>query len=53
MKEKTISDLRTSHSQLSFQVEGKLEESHENMNQLLITNKTLTLEKEEILKKME
>ena len=48
-----MTDLRTSHSQLNFQVEGKLEESAENMNQLLLANKTLTLEKEAINKKME
>lgn len=53
MKEQQITDLRTSHSQLNFQVEGKLEESAENMNQLLLTNKTLTLEKEASHKKME
>ena len=53
MKERQISDLRTSHSTLSFQVEGKLEESAETMNQLLLANKTLTLEKEALLKKTE
>ena len=53
MKEKQISDLRASHSQLNFQVEGKLEESAENMNQLLLCNKTLMIEKEAMIKKME
>ena len=51
MKQKEISDLRQSHSQLNFQVEGKLEESAENMNQLILKNKTLTLEKEALYKK--
>ena len=51
MKQKEITDLRASHSQLNFQVEGKLEESAENMNQLILKNKTLTLEKEALYKK--